>query len=743
MIKQLYKLTKTIEKTNKRLEPSLKDTYTIVYDDVSVLQNPKKQIPIDKLMLLSGGGVPASLLALGSIGVLVDNDLFESYEVIGGVSGGCIVLHYIELCYKYGLVGTKNWYSKYVRNPFYNAFVNGELFHILTRYGYELLTCTESFLSRCINRKNYKIGCFLVFSSPYVQKHKKMMIRDEILIPLLFQLDGINLTFLKFEDLISEDLAELLIADSKSKYIDTVEKINKSVLKINATGVLPIVTQIQNAVRALKMGVVFGNHLPSILKALESEFLVMQIQHASSHLVPRYENIPILETLSIYLNMYLDNAFDPIYDSIRWDLYREKNAYLAFVKNKLKIDIDKYRPSNMSSRAQTMSFEFIDFIVNETFYVFDFMTRKSASLSKYFVLDLTSILQDVEIKPGFMPLQTLSYFTLHETNGFQLYKFVYQNNTYYRDNTKNKKPNNEKFIALYTLYASISQVVTITNHALNDHFNISSRLSNINDLCLSKHNPIRTLLYPFEMNANNIASAAMLTLFVNNGVVNRTFNFTNQGIVQLMNNYYSKYHSEFLNSTSKPLFCKLYLTENELHMYPISTYHRYYKDIFKPFVEEYVDCIYPRKEESIDNDEETKLWVDTITNGYISDDFGGYIDTIKAIIGGWYFALLSHRMLSNDNILYCVFMFPNIVSDGDSYSIFSKFSQMLITVYQTNDIFVPITKNMEFMFEGEDKKLRLIYRKMYKRIMKFEREFGDQQYVLQLRPSLVSSSISS
>jgi hypothetical protein len=99
-------------------------------------------------LILSGGGVSSVFFALGAIGELVDNGKFYDYDVISGVSGGTIVMHFIELCYKYNVVGKKDWFRKYVRNPVYNLFTEGILIDTILMNIPKIFTDYECYLSK-------------------------------------------------------------------------------------------------------------------------------------------------------------------------------------------------------------------------------------------------------------------------------------------------------------------------------------------------------------------------------------------------------------------------------------------------------------------------------------------------------------------------------------------------------------------------------------------------------------------
>lgn len=145
---QLCKFNQSLKKKNIHNYPDLLDVEKIVNDDITILKNPKLPMKINNLLIMSGGGLTVTMFSLGSIASLIDNGSFYNYDVIGAVSGSSIMLHFIDLCYKYNLVGTKNWFNKYVRKPIYNIIDNGLLFNLLLKYSYEILTNSEMFLSR-------------------------------------------------------------------------------------------------------------------------------------------------------------------------------------------------------------------------------------------------------------------------------------------------------------------------------------------------------------------------------------------------------------------------------------------------------------------------------------------------------------------------------------------------------------------------------------------------------------------
>jgi hypothetical protein len=147
-VSKLWKINQEFKKNNIRNEPELSKVEKIVCDNTTILENSKLPKKIDKLLIISGGGLIVTVFTLGAIARLIEDGSFYTYDIIGAVSGSSIVLHFIDLCYQYNLVGTKDWFQKYVREPIYKVLESKIIFKLLQKYGYETVTNSEKFLSR-------------------------------------------------------------------------------------------------------------------------------------------------------------------------------------------------------------------------------------------------------------------------------------------------------------------------------------------------------------------------------------------------------------------------------------------------------------------------------------------------------------------------------------------------------------------------------------------------------------------
>ena len=84
------------------------------------LINPPPRTNISDMLMISGGGTSQTFFALGAVKCLIDNQRFN-FQVISAVSGGTILLVFIELCYMAKLTTEPGWYQKYVREYIYNV----------------------------------------------------------------------------------------------------------------------------------------------------------------------------------------------------------------------------------------------------------------------------------------------------------------------------------------------------------------------------------------------------------------------------------------------------------------------------------------------------------------------------------------------------------------------------------------------------------------------------------------------
>jgi hypothetical protein len=95
----------------------------IIYDSNDLVLSIPKKTPIKNGLVLSGGGISQTFFALGAVGCLIDNGLFN-FDLISSVSGGSILLFFIDLCTNplYNYHKKRDWYNKYVRKNIYNFF---------------------------------------------------------------------------------------------------------------------------------------------------------------------------------------------------------------------------------------------------------------------------------------------------------------------------------------------------------------------------------------------------------------------------------------------------------------------------------------------------------------------------------------------------------------------------------------------------------------------------------------------
>ena len=105
----------------------------IIQDHLQNLVNTAPRKKIKNLLLISGGGVSATFLSMGAIKCLIENNLFD-FDVISSVSGGTIMLHFIEQCYHKGFYKENGWFDKYIRSRLYEV-IKEPIFIKLLLYG--------------------------------------------------------------------------------------------------------------------------------------------------------------------------------------------------------------------------------------------------------------------------------------------------------------------------------------------------------------------------------------------------------------------------------------------------------------------------------------------------------------------------------------------------------------------------------------------------------------------------------
>ncbi len=88
--------------------------------------------------MLTGGGTLQTFFSLGAVGCLIDNGLFEN-DLITAVSGGALLLLFIDLCYNpiYQYTSKPDWYNKYVRKQLYQV-ATAKVIPYLVKSGFDL-----------------------------------------------------------------------------------------------------------------------------------------------------------------------------------------------------------------------------------------------------------------------------------------------------------------------------------------------------------------------------------------------------------------------------------------------------------------------------------------------------------------------------------------------------------------------------------------------------------------------------
>ncbi len=92
----------------------------IISDEVDYIFTPSDRKEINNALVLTGGGTLQAFFAMGAVGCLIDNGLFD-FELITAVSGGTLLLTFIDLCNNtmFNYSKKKNWYNRYVRKSIY------------------------------------------------------------------------------------------------------------------------------------------------------------------------------------------------------------------------------------------------------------------------------------------------------------------------------------------------------------------------------------------------------------------------------------------------------------------------------------------------------------------------------------------------------------------------------------------------------------------------------------------------
>jgi hypothetical protein len=73
-------------------------TRKVIYDEANTIFTKPERKKIKNALLLAGGGTTQTFFAMGAVACLVDNGLFD-FDLITAVSGGTLLLNFIDLCY--------------------------------------------------------------------------------------------------------------------------------------------------------------------------------------------------------------------------------------------------------------------------------------------------------------------------------------------------------------------------------------------------------------------------------------------------------------------------------------------------------------------------------------------------------------------------------------------------------------------------------------------------------------------
>lgn len=354
-------------------------------------------------------------------------------------------------------------------------------------------------------------------------------------------------------------------------------------------------------------------------------------------------------------------------------------------------DIDK--PQNYPDNLIT--FKGIDWFVNYGLYCFDLIEREC----EYFIID-TTFMNNFEMKEDCDNIGCKAYFNL-TTDGFELIKIQYNCKIYNRSDTSD----NNIYTALYALYASIITYVTIGSHFTQSHYLISTRITQLNRRLLDENHPIRKILLPTEFNTLQVMKNALLSLITDDSNSNLyyMFNFTDNGIKEIIKDYINKYKYDSINYVGDNFMSKLKLTDKELTYKPINSYYKWY-NIIKTFSYDFTNNL---------SETEINQLNDWIIAVYPDSKLEKKI-IIQRIIGGMYYEQIKHKMMSNPSLLYYVPKhIPILQKDKNNKYYYTLLNQYIsISTLNATQLTLPeITMDLSFLIDND--KLKKIYKKFY------------------------------
>jgi hypothetical protein len=123
-------------------------TRKIISDEVDTIFVPSTRKKIKNALVLTGGGTTQTFFAMGAVACLVDNGKFD-FDLITAVSGGSLLLIFIDLCYNeaYNYYKEPDWYNRYVRKNVY-ALATAKMVPYLIKSGGNLQKFQDYIFSR-------------------------------------------------------------------------------------------------------------------------------------------------------------------------------------------------------------------------------------------------------------------------------------------------------------------------------------------------------------------------------------------------------------------------------------------------------------------------------------------------------------------------------------------------------------------------------------------------------------------
>ena len=122
-------------------------TRKIISDEVDTIFIPSERKQIKNALVLTGGGTTQTFFAMGAVACLVDNGQFD-FDLITAVSGGSLLLIFIDLCYNetYNYYKEPDWYNRYVRKAVY-ALATAKMLPYLIKSGLNVMKLQDYIFS--------------------------------------------------------------------------------------------------------------------------------------------------------------------------------------------------------------------------------------------------------------------------------------------------------------------------------------------------------------------------------------------------------------------------------------------------------------------------------------------------------------------------------------------------------------------------------------------------------------------